>query len=91
MRNARDWEAFTTSARPFPPLDRAAVGALDLPSLMFSAGRTVPLHRIVDDLLAETLPDVERVHITDASHDIWSDRPTECREATLDFLARRGA
>ena len=90
MRNARDWEAFTTSATPFPALDRTQVGALDIPTLMFSAGRTVPLHRIVDDLLSETLPDVERVHLPDASHDIWSDRPLECRDMTLDFLARRG-
>jgi len=90
MRNARDWEAFTTSSTPFPTLDRAEVGALDIPTLMFSAGRTVPLHRIVDDLLSEILPDVERVHLSDASHDIWSDRPLECRDATLDFLARRG-
>ena len=90
MRNARDWEAFTTSSTPFPILERAQVGALDLPALMFSAGRTVPLHRIVDDLLSETLPDVERVHLSDATHDVWSDRPLECRDATLDFLARRG-
>lgn len=91
MRNARDWEAFTISTTPFPPLERATVARIGIPSLLLSAGRTVPIHRIVDDILAETLPGAERIHLPDASHDMWADEPAACRAATLDFLARAAA
>ncbi len=91
LRNARDWEAFTTSSDCFPALDRARVAALAMPVLMLSAERTVEIHRIVDDVLAATLPAPERIHIAGATHDLWADRPDACREATLDFLARHAA
>lgn len=91
LRNARDWEAFTTSSDCFPALDRGRVAALDVPALLLSAERTVRIHRIVDDVLAETLPAPERLHIAGASHDLWADQPVACREATLDFLARHAA
>ena len=91
LRNARDWEAFTTSTDSFPALDRGRVAALRMPVLMLSAGRTVPIHRMVDDVLAATLPAPERVHLPDATHDLWADQPAACREATLDFLERHAA
>ncbi len=91
LRNARDWEAFTTSSDCFPHLDRARVAAIEAPVLLLSAERTVRIHRIVDDVLAATLPAPERVHIAGATHDLWADRPDACRDATLDFLARHAA
>lgn len=91
MKNARDWEAFTISSDPWPTLAREEVAALRIPALMLSAERTVPLHRFVDDLLARTLPQVERVHIPGATHDMWADRPDLCREVTLGFLATHAA
>jgi pimeloyl-ACP methyl ester carboxylesterase len=59
--------------------------------LMLSAVRTVPIHRMVDDVLATTLPAPERVHLPDATHDLWADQPEACRNATLDFLERHAA
>jgi pimeloyl-ACP methyl ester carboxylesterase len=88
MRNARDWEAYTVSTAPWPWLDPADVAALPMPVLMLSADRSVPLHHFVDDLLAETIPAVERVRVPRATHDMWADEPEACRAATLDFLAR---
>jgi pimeloyl-ACP methyl ester carboxylesterase len=89
MRNARDWEAFTVSEDPWPWLAMADVAALQIPSLMLSADHTVPLHRFVDDLLADTLQHVERVRVPDATHDMWADQPELCRAATLEFLSRQ--
>ena len=89
LRNARDWQAFTTSSTPFPPLDRESVGALTVPVLMLSGERTIPIHRMVDDVLERTLARPERVQVPGASHDLWSDQPALCREATLAFLARQ--
>jgi pimeloyl-ACP methyl ester carboxylesterase len=86
MDNARDWEAHTTSADPFPALDPERVRAVAAPTLLLSGDRTLPLHRLVDAELARLLPDVRRVTVEGASHDIWADRGEQCRALALGFL-----
>jgi non-heme chloroperoxidase len=88
MRASRDWAAQTMSSAPFPELPRDAVREIAAPTLMLSGTRTIPLHALVDDELERLLPNVERVVIPDASHDLWADQPDRCRAATLTFLAR---
>ena len=86
LENARDWEAHTRSPAPFPALSRAALAELRIPTLMLTGTRTTRLHVLVDDQLAALLPDVRRVRIAGATHDLWADAPERCRAAALDFL-----
>lgn len=86
MENARDWEAHTTSSAPFPAPDPDDVRRLAVPTLMLSGERTLPLHRAVDARLERLLPDVRRVVVPGASHDMWAERGALCRETTLAFL-----
>lgn len=86
MENARDWEAHTLSSDPFPAPTRDAVAALDVPVLLLSGERTLPLHRVVDAQLEALLPRVRRVTIPGASHDLWGEQGERCRELTLEFL-----
>lgn len=88
MRASRDWAAQTMSTAPFPDLARDAVRGLAVPTLLLSGARTIPLHALVDDELERLLPNVERVVIPDASHDLWADQPERCRAATVEFLGR---
>jgi pimeloyl-ACP methyl ester carboxylesterase len=54
---------------------------------MLSGERTLPLHRLVDAELERLLPpDVRRVVVPGATHDLWAERGEECREVTLQFL-----
>jgi pimeloyl-ACP methyl ester carboxylesterase len=89
MENARDWEAHTRSSVPFPALDPDVVRRLAVPVLMLSGERTLPLHRIVDARLEALLPDVTRIEVPDASHDMWAERGEFCRAWTLEFLESR--
>lgn len=86
MENARDWEAHTTSSIPFPAPDPDDVRRLAIPTLMLSGERTLSLHRLVDARLAQLLPDVRRVIIPGATHDLWAERGELCRERTLELL-----
>jgi pimeloyl-ACP methyl ester carboxylesterase len=86
LQNARDWEAHVRSPEPFPVLPRAGLAALRVPTLMLTGDRTTPLHALVDDQLAALLPDVRRVRVPDATHDLWADQPDAARDAALDFL-----
>jgi pimeloyl-ACP methyl ester carboxylesterase len=86
LENARDWEAHTRSPAPFPALPRAGLSGLRIPTLLLTGTRTTRLHALVDDQLAALLPDVRRVRIEGATHDLWADAPEACRAAALDFL-----
>ncbi|MGZ8379663.1 MAG: alpha/beta fold hydrolase [Gemmatirosa sp.] len=86
LQNARDWEAHVRSPEPFPALPRAGLATLRIPTLMLTGDCTTPLHALVDDELATLLPDVRRVRIADATHDIWADQPDVARDAALGFL-----
>jgi pimeloyl-ACP methyl ester carboxylesterase len=86
LENARDWEAHTRSPAPFPALARGALAGLRIPTLLLTGTRTTRLHALVDDQLAALLPDVRRVRIAGATHDLWADAPDACRAAALDFL-----
>jgi pimeloyl-ACP methyl ester carboxylesterase len=88
MENARDWEAHTLSSLPFPAPDPDDVRRLAVPVLMLSGERTLPLHRIVDARLESLLPDVTRVVVPGATHDLWAERGEFCRERTVEFLER---
>jgi non-heme chloroperoxidase len=88
MHTAGDWAAQTMSSTPFPELSRDAVRAIRAPVLMLSGARTIPLHALVDDELERLLPNVTRIVISAASHDLWADQPERCREFTLGFLAK---
>lgn len=85
-QNAPDWEAHVRSPEPFPALSRDALAALRIPTLMLTGTRTTRLHALVDDQLAALLPDVRRVRVEGATHDLWADAPDVCRDAALDFL-----
>ena len=90
LANAREWEAHTTSSDPFPALDRDRLRALRVPVLMLSGERTLPLHHLVDAELERLLPDVRRVVVPGATHDVWTDGGAVCREETLAFLEGLG-
>lgn len=86
MENARDWEAHTTSTDPFPALGPDEVRAIAAPTLLLSGSRTLPLHRLVDAELERLIPDVRRVMVEGASHDVWADAGEACRRVTMEFL-----
>ena len=90
MENARDWEAHTTSAEPFPAPSFDDVRALATPTLLLSGERTLPLHRHVDAQLERLLPKVRRVTLPGATHDMWAEAGERCRELTLEFLEGPG-
>jgi pimeloyl-ACP methyl ester carboxylesterase len=46
------------------------------------------LAKAIDGLLEQTLPHARRVVIADATHDMWSEHPRECRKEALAFLRK---
>jgi pimeloyl-ACP methyl ester carboxylesterase len=75
----------------YPPLDRAALRGLEVPTLLLHGERSPMLwHRLVRHL-GELLPDSTRVEIPAASHILHEDNPGATSEAILGFLWRTAA
>ena len=89
IANLREWQALTTSRDAFPALSRADVKRIKAPALMLSGERTLTIHKFVDGELQPLLLNGDRVLISNASHDMWSEQPEACRQAALAFLAKR--
>ena len=86
--NLREWQALTTSRDAFPALSREDVKRIKAPALMLSGEQTLTIHKFVDGELQPLLLNGERVVISNASHDMWSEQPEACRQAALAFLAK---
>jgi pimeloyl-ACP methyl ester carboxylesterase len=67
-------------------LSTSAIARIETPTLLMGGARSLPLAHAIDGLLERTLPHVRRVVIADATHDMWSEHPQECRDAALAFL-----
>jgi non-heme chloroperoxidase len=87
MDNIREWKALTTSRDAFPTLLAEQVKRITMPVLMLTGERTLKIHQLVNDDLERLLPNGERVRI-DATHEMWEEKPEECRRATLAFLSK---
>ncbi len=89
IANLREWQALTTSRDAFPALSRVDVKRIKAPALMLSGERTLTIHKFVDGELQPLLLNGDRVLISNASHDMWSEQPEACRQAALVFLVKR--
>jgi pimeloyl-ACP methyl ester carboxylesterase len=91
LRNARELEALVTSRDMYPPLDRAAVRKIGVPTLLLSGQKSTPEQQAIDDELERLLPGKTRRHVVirGADHGMWVQQPAACAKAVLDFLRVR--
>lgn len=86
LENASEWKALTISKDAFPSLPLSAIRRINAPALLLSGARSLKLAGAIDGLLEHTLPQGHRLILANATHDMWSEYPEECRNATIMFL-----
>jgi non-heme chloroperoxidase len=86
--NALEWQALTTSANAFPMIDRKAVRAIRTPVLLMSGENILPMNKLIDAELRRLLPQAEVAIIPGATHEMWAERPDECRAGAVAFFER---
>lgn len=88
-RNADEWQALALSARTFLKVDYDRVRALRVPVLLMSAGQNAGGYNdLVDGHLERLLPNVERLVISDVSHEMFLDDRSTAASAMLEFFRR---
>ena len=88
MQNALEWQALTTSADPFPMLERADVSAVKVPILLMSGQDTMRMNKRIDAELERLLPKAETAVIRGATHEMWAEQPDACRARVASFFAK---
>lgn len=86
MQNSRFFKAATLSADPFPSLSKDKVRRLDMPVLIVTGEKTIPLHRFVNEELGRLLPKAKRVTVPQAGHGSARENPHAFNEAVGKFL-----
>ncbi len=71
-----------------PALGKEEVRGVSAPTLVMTGERSPAGVHLLMDILEELLPNVERLEIPDASHDMHLDNPPAVSDAILGFLAR---
>ena len=88
LENAPEWKALTMSKDAFPVIPLSAIRDLKIPTLLLSGRRSLKLSNAIDGQLERLLPQGERLILADATHEMWSEYPEECRNAAIAFMAR---
>ncbi len=86
LENAPEWKALTQSRDAFPDVPWDAVKRITAPTLLLSGQRSLALHGIIDRQLEKLLPHNQRIVLANATHEMWSEQPAECRNAVFAFL-----
>jgi non-heme chloroperoxidase len=88
--NVLEWRELAVSPLTFPKVSYDDVRALTVPTLLLSGGKNAGgWNDLIDGHLAHLLPDVRRVIIPDASHEMFLDFPEVTARAMLDFFLIR--
>jgi pimeloyl-ACP methyl ester carboxylesterase len=72
----------------FPPLDKKKIRNLSIPTLLIAGNKSRQLFRYLLDGLQELIPHSEKITISDASHIMHEDNPSDYNTAVLSFLRK---
>lgn len=87
LRDAHEWEVMMTTGTLFPRIDPDAIRKITAPVLLLSGAKSYPFLGLISQELARLLPDSRSVIFPDAGHQMWYQRPEECRTDVVAFLS----
>jgi pimeloyl-ACP methyl ester carboxylesterase len=90
MRNAHEWDVMMTRGTLFPEIKPQAIRRIRIPALLLSGAKSYPFLELIMGELANLLPDSQSIVFPDAGHQMWYQRPEECRTDVEEFLRHHG-
>jgi pimeloyl-ACP methyl ester carboxylesterase len=90
MRDAHEWDVVMTRGILFPEIQPQTIRRIHVPTLLLSGAKSYPFLELITSELAHLLPDSQSIVYPDAGHQMWYQKPQECRQDVGDFLQRHG-
>jgi non-heme chloroperoxidase len=87
-RNAEEWHALAISEYTYPKVNFERVREITTPTLLLSGGSNRGFNELIDWQLEQLLPNVKRVIIPGASHEMFLDARTHTATAILEFISQ---
>lgn len=87
LQNAGALKAINLSSEPFPPVSKAVLRTLKVPTLMIKSERADQLHGMVADEIARLIPNAKSVVIPNSGHNSPRDNPKVFNTTVLSILA----
>ncbi|MBK8980821.1 MAG: alpha/beta hydrolase [Ignavibacteria bacterium] len=84
--NIPEWHAVVYSSDPFSDFKKEYFEEIKVPVLLLSGGQTLPIIKLTNKELRNTLPDAKSYHLAEGTHDYWITNPAEMGDAVLKFL-----
>lgn len=86
LRNAEAMRALCQSSDAYPALDRVALKAMNIPTLLTRGERTQAVHRATAQALSRYLPRARQAEVADSGHGVHRDNPPAFNALLLGFL-----
>lgn len=90
MKDADEWDVMMTTGTLFPEIDPGRIEKINVPTLLLSGAKSYPFLGLITAELARLLPTNQSIVFPDAGHQMWYQRPQECRQDVENFLAKAG-
>jgi pimeloyl-ACP methyl ester carboxylesterase len=90
MRDAHEWDVMMTTGSLFPKIEPQTIHKIQTPTLLLSGAQSYPFLALIMGELANLLPDNQSIVFPDAGHQMWYQKPMECRRDVEEFLERHG-
>lgn len=86
-QNLMEWKKLNASSDAFPDVTEAAVRNMTKPVLMMTGENTLEWFKVLEPRVESVLPNVKRIIIPKATHEMWDEYPAECGKIALEFLS----
>lgn len=90
LKDAREWDVMMTTGTLFPEIAPEQIANITAPTLLLSGAKSYPFLALITEDLARLLPNRQSIVFPDAGHQMWYQKPVECREDVESFLAKAG-
>lgn len=84
--NIPEWHSIAYSHEAFPNFKKEYLKDIKVPTLLLSGGQTLPMLQLTNKELKSVLPNAQKYHLDEGTHDYWVTHPQQMGSALLSFL-----
>lgn len=86
IANIAEWHSIAYSRNAFTNFKKEYLKDIKVPTLLLSGGQTLPMLQLTNKELKSVLPNAQKYHLDEGTHDYWLTHPQQMGRALLGFL-----
>lgn len=86
LSNLPEWHSIANSSDAFVNFEKEYFKNIKVPVLLLSGGETLEMLKLTNKELENILPEAQRFHLVEGTHDFWMTHPQQMGNALMSFL-----